>query len=142
MSIIDKAKTIVDNDRQSQYGDPVENAELQAQVASIIIGRPISALDCNGVNLAQKIVRMGRSNKEDTRVDVVGYTEIRDRLMKKEEQMKLKEHTKPECNCGANHSVYCRTGWVCFETVDGEWYSRTDDGELTRVPPKVKGRET
>lgn len=83
MSLLDKAKEVVDLDRQSQYGDPVVNAEAQAQIASIIIGRPISALDCNAVNLAQKIVRMGRNPSEDTFVDVLGYTEIRHRLHEK-----------------------------------------------------------
>jgi hypothetical protein len=81
--ILQKAIDIVDADRQKEYGDPCENAENQAVVASIILRRPVTALECNAINLAQKIVRMGRGDREDTLIDVAGYAEIRARLLDK-----------------------------------------------------------
>lgn len=91
MSILDKAKETVDSDRQSQYGDPVRNAVRQAIVASAMEGRPFSPVECNSINFAQKVVRMGIHSKEDTMVDVAGYTEIRARLIKAQLEGEVQE---------------------------------------------------
>lgn len=79
--ILKGASHAVNSDRQGEYGDPVENAVKQAIIVCAMTGLPLSPLDCNSVNFAQKIVRMGIHSKEDTLVDVAGYTEIRARII-------------------------------------------------------------
>lgn len=78
--VLDRAKAIVDSDRQSEYGDPVENKVRQALIASATLGRSISPEEIVLIELAQKQVRAGRGDKLDTTIDLAGYAEILQRV--------------------------------------------------------------
>lgn len=74
--VLDRAKAIVNSDRQSEYGDPVENKVRQALIASATLGRSINPEEIVLIDLAQKQVRAGRGDKPDTTIDLAGYAEI------------------------------------------------------------------
>lgn len=78
--VLDRAKAIVNSDRQSEYGDPVENKVRQALVASATLGRSISPEEIVLIELSQKQVRAGRGTKLDTTIDLAGYAEILQRV--------------------------------------------------------------
>lgn len=81
--IIDKASVIVDVEREAEYGNPVVNAVAEAAIAATM-GVMLSPSDVVRVMIAKKIRRTENSGKEDTRVDIIGYTEILDRTIKAE----------------------------------------------------------
>lgn len=80
VSVIAQAHTIVNDDRQDQYGDPVENAVADAIVAATM-GVIISPSDVVRVMIAKKVRRTALNDNQDTRIDIVGYTEILDRTI-------------------------------------------------------------
>lgn len=82
-TIIQTAAEIVDVEREAEYGNPVENAVADAIIAATM-GVTVSASDTVRVMLAKKIRRTALNVKQDTMVDVVGYTEILDRVIEAE----------------------------------------------------------
>lgn len=82
-TVLNKADAAVNNDRQAEYGDPVENAVREALVATIVARKPITPNDTVQVMSAKKMVRSGTGkNHEDSNVDQAGYADIRDRVQK------------------------------------------------------------
>jgi hypothetical protein len=89
-SVLERAIEIVNSERQAEYGDPVEN-RVRAALVSAGMGRSLSPRDIVLSELSTKIVRVGRGNKEDTKVDLAGYAEILDRIDRAEASGELKK---------------------------------------------------
>jgi hypothetical protein len=77
-----KAAATVDSNRQEEYGDPVENWVATAIIATVSQRKCITPEDVIQVMCGAKMVRAGRSHKEDTNIDQAGYAEIRERVQK------------------------------------------------------------
>jgi hypothetical protein len=81
-NILTKAAQTVDSNRQDEYGDPVENWVATALIATIAQRKSITPEDVVQTMCGAKMVRAGRSHKEDTNIDQAGYAEIRERVQK------------------------------------------------------------
>ena len=78
-SIFDEAQSLVDGDRQDDYGDPVECMDKWATILRVLYGWDIDAHKA-AIAMAQlKIVRETYTRKRDNRVDGAGYLDIADR---------------------------------------------------------------
>ena len=81
-SILLQADKIVNGDRNDQYGDPnVAFAEYK-QILSATFGIELTEAQICKVMMAIKLGRMKYKYKEDSLVDLCGYTEILNRLEK------------------------------------------------------------
>lgn len=83
-SILDEAKDIRNNSRQSDYGDAVVNFENISKMASLITGKELSPYDCVAVQIAVKLCRQGFHKKRDNMVDLAGYADIMQLIVDKE----------------------------------------------------------
>lgn len=82
-SVIQSADAIVNSERQAEYGDPVENAVAEAIIAATM-GLIVSPSDIARTMIAVKTRRTALNDKRDTRIDLIGYTEILDRVIQAE----------------------------------------------------------
>ena len=80
MSVIKKADKILNNDRQSEYGDPKNNYAKIALMYNLITGDNIHGKDVAIIMIITKLVREGNKHKEDNLIDLCGYAEILNRL--------------------------------------------------------------
>lgn len=76
MSILDKAKALINGDRQEDYGDPRENIRVIADMWSLYLGREITPHDVCVCMTLLKIARQGHKKKEDNLVDGAAYLEL------------------------------------------------------------------
>ena len=83
MSILKKAEAIV-NSKARDYGDPVDNMNKIAKLATILTGKTLTDSDICKVQIALKLTREINKHKEDNLVDLVGYTEILNKLGRKD----------------------------------------------------------
>lgn len=85
MNIADKAKEIIEGDREKTYGDPSKNLTMIAGMWSAYIGVEIKATDvCNMMSML-KIARLkNQPSHEDSKVDLIGYTLLHDKVTPKE----------------------------------------------------------
>ena len=82
MSITDEAKAIVQSDRREDYGDMAESFKRIAGFWSAYLGRHIDELDVCKMMILLKVSRAKNGNHRDSYVDIVGYVECADTLMK------------------------------------------------------------
>lgn len=78
MNILEEANMITSQDRQKDYGNPKENFEHIAEVASAITGKNFSAKEIVFVLIATKLCREKHKPKRDNRVDLAGYSWVLD----------------------------------------------------------------
>lgn len=79
-SILVEADSLVNGERQEQYGDPIKNWKETAEIASAITGEKLSPQTCVLVLVAAKLARERHAHKRDSLVDAVGYLDILNRL--------------------------------------------------------------
>lgn len=76
-SVLDEAKSLINGDRQDEYGPPQHSFENIAAVWSVLFpGRAWSAADVAKAMMGLKLVRMSSSYKRDTAVDMAGYAAL------------------------------------------------------------------
>lgn len=75
----DECDRLVNNDRQDDYGDPVDNLERIAEVVSLVLDRDFSPRDVALFFICVKLTREGRLHKRDNLLDMACYAEILDR---------------------------------------------------------------
>ena len=78
-SIFDEAASLVDGDRQEDYGDPVECMKKWADCLRTLYGWDIDAHSAAIAMTQLKLVRETYTRKRDNRVDGAGYLDIADR---------------------------------------------------------------
>jgi hypothetical protein len=72
--VLDTAKKAVCKDRQNAYGPPERNFEDIARMASVALGKPLTALDIAKILCCVKLARMKSSPyHSDNYVDLAGY---------------------------------------------------------------------
>ena len=84
-SVLEEANKIVTGNRQTDYGNSVENFKHIASIASAILKKELTAEDCCVVLMAVKLARENYKHKRDNLVDLAGYTEILNRIKETKE---------------------------------------------------------
>lgn len=73
-SVLDDALAATSGPRQAAYGPPAENWARTAELATAILGKPMSARDCVRVAIAMKLARLRETpDHRDSLVDLAGY---------------------------------------------------------------------
>ena len=67
------AARLVSDDRQHEYGHPLDNLDRAARIWSVIIDHPVTAEQVALCMIGMKIARQVHKPKPDTVVDVIGY---------------------------------------------------------------------
>ena len=76
-SILDKAKAIINGERQGAYGDPEDSFKLIAAYWGAYLHEPLTPLDVAHMMMLLKLARMsGQMPHEDNYVDLAGYAGI------------------------------------------------------------------
>ena len=88
MTIADKAKQIVYGDREKTYGDPGHNLRMIAGMWSAYLGIEITPEQVCDMMVQLKIARLKSSpDHEDSRIDIIGYTLLKERLKENENKL-------------------------------------------------------
>lgn len=80
-SILLEAERILTGERDTDYGDPVENFSRIAEIASLLSGEKLTPETCVTVMIAVKLSREQYKHKRDNLVDLVAYIEILNRIL-------------------------------------------------------------
>ena len=67
------AAQLVSEDRNEEYGHPLDNYNRAAQIWSVILGADVSAEQVALCMIGMKIAREVHKPKADTIVDIIGY---------------------------------------------------------------------
>jgi hypothetical protein len=67
------AARLVSDDRQHEYGHPLDNLDRAARIWEVILGAPVTAEQVALCMVGMKIARQVHKPKADTVVDVIGY---------------------------------------------------------------------
>lgn len=67
------AARLVSQDRQDEYGHPLDNLDRAARIWSVILDTPVTAEQVSLCMIGMKIARQVHKPKPDTVVDVIGY---------------------------------------------------------------------
>ena len=87
-TIADKAKKIVFGDREQTYGDPGKNLRMIAGMWSAYLGIEITPEQVCDMMVQLKIARLKSSpDHEDSKVDIIGYTLLKERLKENENKL-------------------------------------------------------
>ena len=82
-SVLLQAESIVNNDRNEQYGDANEAFELYAKILETTFGIVLTPSELCKVMIAVKLGRLKYKYKEDSIIDTCGYLELLNRLESK-----------------------------------------------------------
>lgn len=83
-TLSDVALSLVDGDRQADYGDPVENMRRIGECWRAAFGWDASPRHVALAMIFVKAVREANKPKQDNRVDLHGYTDVLDRCVEAE----------------------------------------------------------
>ena len=83
-NILKEADRILGGDRQTDYGDFIENFQSISEEASRWAKKEITPLDCAHVMIAVKICREQYRHKRDNVVDLAAYLNIKNELIEVE----------------------------------------------------------
>ena len=82
MSITEEAFNLVNGERRTDYGDMSDSFNRIAGLWSAYLGKHIDALDVAKMMILLKVSRAKHNNHRDSYIDIVGYVECVDQLMK------------------------------------------------------------
>lgn len=76
-TILDKAKIVINGERQDQYGNPEDSFSDIARLWTVYTGVEISAHDVAMMMALLKVARIkGGAGSEDSYIDLCGYTAL------------------------------------------------------------------
>ena len=81
-SYTESAKTLIENDRQEQYGDPKENFNNIAKMWSVILNTEVTAKQVCLCMSSLKVCREAYKSKEDNIIDAIGYLALIEEIEK------------------------------------------------------------
>ena len=81
-NILDKAKEVLFGDRDTDYGDFIQNFKEISQIATVLCRKELTSEDCCRVLMAVKLAREGYKHKEDNLIDLCGYANILNEILK------------------------------------------------------------
>lgn len=71
--ILEQAKSLINGDRQSDYGEPSDSFAAIAQMWSAYLGTPVTSRDTCNMMALLKIARLRNGQHDDSSVDGCGY---------------------------------------------------------------------
>lgn len=74
--VLKEASIMLNGSRYDAYGDPVENFERIAELASILTGYKLTPKDIAMIMIAVKLSRETYKHKMDNLIDIAGYAQI------------------------------------------------------------------
>lgn len=75
--ILDKAKSIINGERQGSYGNPEDSFAVIAQMWTAYLGRDLSSADVANMMVLMKVARNANGvYKDDNWIDICGYAAI------------------------------------------------------------------
>jgi hypothetical protein len=88
MDILDKARALVDGDRNDAYGDPATKYSQISQLWSLLFGTPISPEQVLLAMCAIKLVRSANRStyNQDDLIDLCGYALMLSRIQNKQNE--------------------------------------------------------
>lgn len=72
-SVLEDASSLINGQRQSDYGTPAENFQCIADMWAAYLGREISPADVTNMMALLKIARLRNGHHRDSFVDGCGY---------------------------------------------------------------------
>ena len=86
-SILDEAKAIIEGNRQTDYGNAVDNFQRISDIVnSMYPDLVITPEQCCAVLIAVKLIREGYRHKRDNLVDLCGYAHIMNEINESEKE--------------------------------------------------------
>jgi hypothetical protein len=87
-TIADKARDIVYGDREKTYGHPSKNLKVVADLWSAYLSTQVNAQDVCNLMILFKVARLRNDPEhEDSKVDIIGYTLLMERLKENEKKL-------------------------------------------------------
>lgn len=76
-TILDKAKSIINGERQGSYGNPEDSFAIIAQMWTAYLGKDLSSADVANMMVLMKVARNANGvYKDDNWIDICGYAAI------------------------------------------------------------------
>ena len=143
-SILTEANRLVAGDRQSQYGHPHENFTDIAEIASALINKKLTAIECAYVMLAVKLGRLKYQYKHDSIVDAAGYLKVIDMIHTRHEELNGRQIAKNKDTEGkAVLKEMAEGAWVFVpasgDSLQGVGHSKDADNLLNIKAGEVRG---
>jgi hypothetical protein len=82
MSITEEAHNLVNGDRRTDYGDMADSFKRISGLWSAYLGSHVDSLDVAKMMILLKVSRTKHNNHRDSYIDIVGYVECADQLLK------------------------------------------------------------
>lgn len=87
--ILDKAKTIINGERQGTYGEAEDSFAVIAQMWSAYLGRKLSSSDVANMMILMKVARNSSGvYKDDNWIDICGYAALGGEIQAKHDDPK------------------------------------------------------
>lgn len=81
-NLLERAKSIVDGDRQVQYGDVHDSFKRIAGLWGAYLDMELNTYDVANMMILLKVSRAKKSQDEDSYIDIAGYVDCVDKLMR------------------------------------------------------------
>ena len=81
-TLLEKATEIVEGSREADYGSAYSNMKHIADIFNAITGRDLTPEEIAILNISQKLSRELFKHKEDNFVDIIGYIEVWNKVLK------------------------------------------------------------
>lgn len=81
-----EAERLVNGDRNSDYGHPLDDFTKTARLWSVILGKDVTPEQVALCMLQVKVSRQLNKNKRDNLVDIIGYTLTLDKVISEKER--------------------------------------------------------
>ena len=95
-TILAEAQRLVNGDRQSDYGHPLDNFGDVAAIWSVILRTPITAEQAALCMVGLKLARQSNKGKRDNLVDLAGYTQVVE-MIETERERRAAHPVEPPC---------------------------------------------
>lgn len=121
MSILEEALQVSGENRQRDYGHPLENHERIAAVWNVVLGKkltkPITPEEVVWCMIGVKLAREVNSPKRDNSLDVAGYVNCLDLIEQRREQQRIEKVFTPKEseNCKHPRLIYRSGSFLCAD---------------------------
>lgn len=85
MSILEEAESLINGERQEQYGNANESFARIANLWSVYLGANLTALDVTNLMILLKVSRAKGLYHRDSYVDIAGYSGLAEKIGGEEE---------------------------------------------------------
>ena len=141
--ILDKAKTIINGERQGTYGEAENSFAIIAQMWTAYLGKDLSSSDVANMMVLMKVARNANGvYKDDNWIDICGYAALGGEIQSNQDN-KFAGDNNDDISLDENYSImvideYCPTDFekVCelLTKVNGSKIIKWRDGYAVYIP--------